>query len=156
MLTVLRKTVNDSDIYVVISEDPKTKKHFLFLEWDDVFSEKLEKETVRTMVALNMQGILIRTPRGFHFIASNIKTTLKGMVAVQKLFVADPVWILHNKKREFATLRVSIKYKDEKHLEVVQYPLTDEKLKQEYEAIIKKYFYKGDPYMIHSDSNNGF
>jgi len=161
MLRVEKKTIEDSTVFVVTSLDPDSGKHHLFLEWDtvdDLFenTELTLKDRIRGLEALGVKGVLIKTRRGYHFISSNIKTSLKRMMSLQKVFGADHKWIGYNKERGFACLRVSNKYEKEDPLKVVIYPLTDEELKQEYEKIIKKYFYKGDPYFGDADYDNGF
>lgn len=136
-----------SDVYLIKSTAPK-RKHRLFLEWDDKGTEN-----TKILEALGIGGILINTPRGYHFIANVKPMSLEDTLTIQRLFGADAKWIRENRNtRKCACLRVSQKYDDEPPLRVLDsYPYTDEKLKQKYEEIIQEYFYRGDPYYVNSD-----
>ncbi len=151
--------IHGSDLYLIESTAPKGK-YRLFLEWDD---ENDYKNAIKALEALQVEGILIKSQRGHHFIASMKPLDEERIIALQKIFKVDPMWIKHawssnpwNGKRG-SCLRVSMKYENEKPLKViVHYPFTDERLKEKYEAIVKKYFYKGDPYWIDSDGVNPY
>ena len=64
-LTVQKKKVNDSDLYFLTSK-MEDGKHLLFLDWDTEFP----RDILKTMIALGIPGIMVKTPRGHHFISS--------------------------------------------------------------------------------------
>lgn len=139
---------NDEYGFYYISSELDDGMHMLFLEWDDDNAKTLA-QTV--LCVLDISGILIETPRGFHFIA-NIPMTLEESLKVQQLFRADPPWCINNKNRGYSSLRVSMKYEKEQPLRVIGYRYTNIKLKRWYEEIVQKYFDKGQPYMQDSDN----
>lgn len=138
----------ESDLYMISSDAPKGK-HRLFFDWD-----YRDTRAIKALEALQIGGILIETPRGYHFIANVKPMDLKDMIAIQTLFGADAKWVSENQHtRKGAYLRVSQKYDHEEPLRVSKdYLYTDEELKRKYEDIVDEYFYKGDPYYIDSDS----
>ncbi len=142
---IQKKEVHGSDVFVIESSIGKGK-HMLFLEWD----EEVPRTTIRAMKALGIKGILIKTPRGYHFISRDKPLNFLEMIALQSTLGADPTWTSGNRKRKYASLRVSIKYEGENPLKVVEYPLTDEELKQAYEQTVRYYFYKGQWYFADS------
>lgn len=145
-LIVKKKEVDGSDLYFVTSET-EGGHHLLFMEWDN----EIPKTTLRIMKALQIPGILIKTPRGHHFISSLPPMEFRITSILQRLFKADPAWIKHNHERGFSCLRVSAKYEGEKSLWVLGYFFEDKELAREYERLVKTYFNKGEPYSIPGD-----
>lgn len=148
---IKRKDVHGSRIYYVTSWAKENESHYLFLEWD----EEIPYDIMKAIIALKIKGILIKTPRGHHFISS-LTMELEDMINLQRMFGADHIWIANNENRGHAALRVSIKYEDEDPLQVVDYPHTDEELKKWYRKTINKFFFRGEPYMLNSDKEIGF
>ena len=148
MMGFMKKKINESLLYCITSKDTENDEHFLFLEWDIKDGEEVIS---KGLAGLELEGILIRSVRGYHFISNHKVKDLETLLAVEKLLGADYKWITENRKRGFAALRISIKYEDEPPLQVIDYPLTDTKLKQWYEKLIERFFYKGQPYQVDSD-----
>ncbi len=143
-LTVQKKKVNDSDLYFLTSK-MEDGKHLLFLDWDTEFP----RDILKTMIALGIPGIMVKAPRGHHFISSLPPMDFRITLRIQRMLKADLEWIKSNRRRGFSSLRVSIKYPNEEPLWVLGYFFEDKKLRKEYEDLVKTYFYKGQPY--HSD-----
>ena len=145
-LIVEKKKVDDSDLYFLTSK-MEDGKHLLFIDWDN----EITKTTLQTMKALQIPGIIVKTPRGHHFISSLPPMEFRVTSILQRMFKADPDWIKHNHERGFSCLRVSVKYEGEKPLWVLGYFFEDKELKKEYEGMVKTYFHKGQPYFISGD-----
>lgn len=118
---------------VVIQSKTENNKHYLFLEWDNKQYANIEFQ----LSSHCLPGILIETKRGFHFI-STYTYSFKEMIQMQEDMLCDPEWIKHNRERGVSALRISHKYKKDS-LKVVPYIYTSEKLKKEYEKLVRRY-----------------